>query len=85
MINPNLHGITHVDNTCRYQTVDKGNQIFYDLLKEFKKIAGESIVLNTSLNISGKPIMGSKTDLLFFKDNYDIDVIVFGNEIIKSK
>ena len=95
VINPNLHGITHIDNTCRYQTVDKRNQIFYNLLKEFKKITGESIILNTSLNVSGKPIMGSKTELLTFMDKYEnswvtgtkpvVDMIVFGNEIIRSK
>ena len=75
--------------------MDKRNQIFYNLLKEFKKITGESIILNTSLNVSGKPIMGSKTELLTFMDKYEnswvtgtkpvVDMIVFGNEIIRSK
>ena len=81
----NLYGITHVDNTCRYQTVDKTNKYFYLLLKEFKKITGESILLNTSLNIGGKPIMSSKKDLLSFIDNSDIDYAVYGKDIINGK
>jgi carbamoyltransferase len=79
---PNLYGITHVDNTCRYQTVDQKNKYFYKLLKEFKKITGESIILNTSLNIGGKPIMSNKRDLLWFLNNSDIDYAVYGDEII---
>lgn len=81
----NLYGITHVDNTCRYQTVDKTNKYFYLLLKEFKKITGESILLNTSLNIGGKPIMSSKNDLLSFIDNSDIDHAIYGDNIINGK
>ena len=79
---PNLHGITHIDNTCRYQTVDQNNKYFYKLLKEFKKITGESIILNTSLNIGGRPIMSNKGDLLWFLNNSDIDYAVYGDEII---
>ena len=91
VINPNLYGITHVDKSCRYQTVgyygtlphlDK--KIFHSLLKEFKKITGESILLNTSLNIAGRPIMGSKQNLLSLTNHPGIDMVVFGNEIIKK-
>ena len=83
--NSKLYGIKHVDNTCRYQTVDiDQSKTFYNLLKEFKKVTGESILLNTSLNIGGKPIMGFKKNLLSLIEHPDIDMIVFGNEIIKK-
>ncbi len=81
----NLYGITHIDDTCRYQTVDESNKCFYSLLKEFKKITGESIILNTSLNIGGKPIMGSKNDLLTFLKNSNIDFAIYGDNIINGK
>lgn len=83
--NSKLYGIKHVDNTCRYQTVDiDQSKPFYNLLKEFKKLTGESILLNTSLNIAGKPIMGSKNNLLSLMKHPDIDMAVYGNEIIKK-
>jgi len=55
-----LPGITHVDNTCRIQTLKKEqNKHFYDLIYNFYKLSGVPVLLNTSLNISGKPLIGS--------------------------
>ena len=52
----NLKSITHVDGTCRFQTVDNTNKYFYNLIKEFYKLSGCPLLLNTSFNINGKPI-----------------------------
>jgi len=58
-------GITHVDNTCRVQTVkQKDNYHFYKLLKEHSKKYSMPIMLNTSLNIAGKPIVGTFKQLM---------------------
>jgi len=50
-----IPGVTHVDNTCRVQTVSEG--YLYDLLIEFKKLSGHGILLNTSFNLAGKPLV----------------------------
>ena len=53
-----LPGITHLDNTARVQTVNnETNPDFYKILKEFEKISGYPILLNTSFNINGEPIV----------------------------
>jgi carbamoyltransferase len=55
-----IPGITHVDNNCRIQTLKKEqNKNFYDLIQNFYKLSGVPILLNTSLNISGKPLIGT--------------------------
>lgn len=50
-------GIVHVDGSCRVQTVDKENNNLYNLLKEIKKITGHGMLLNTSFNLAGKPLV----------------------------
>ena len=57
-----LPGITHVDNTCRIQTIKDG--YLYDLLKEFKKLSGHGILLNTSFNLAGQPLVETPIDAL---------------------
>ena len=77
-----LDSVQHVDKTCRLQSVSKDNKYFYTLLQEYKKITGESLIINTSLNISGKPIMNNIKSLLEFKNNNNIKA-VYGNTIIR--
>ena len=76
--------ITHVDGTCRLQVVDKNNDIFYNVLTEFHKITGCPILLNTSLNIAGKPIASRPEHALEFFYKSELDVMVIGNEIFKK-
>ena len=77
----NLNAITHIDGTCRVQTVDKNVGHFRQLLEEFYRITDCPVLLNTSLNNSGNPIAGwienAKEEFL----NKDIDVLVIGNEL----
>ena len=81
----NLKSITHVDGTCRYQSVDKYKNIYYyNLIKEFYEITGCPLLLNTSFNINGKPIMSNTKDAKLFFNNSDIDVLVIGNKIYKK-
>lgn len=79
-----LKCITHVDGTCRFQSVDKSNQIYYSLIKEFYEITGCPLLLNTSFNVNGKPIMSKINDAKYFFNNSDIDVLVVGNKIYKN-
>ena len=81
-----IPGITHVDNTCRIQTVDESIPHLYQLLKEFLKLKNIPVLLNTSFNISGKPLVESVEDAVNTFNNSKIDVLWFPEkEIILEK
>ena len=67
--------ICHVDNTSRVQTVSKDdNPGYYKLIKEFYEKTGCPMVLNTSLNVKGKPIVNSYLDKVEFSKKYNVKV-----------
>lgn len=76
--------ITHIDGTCRVQTVEKNDTGLRYVLESFYEITGCPVLLNTSLNVSGKPIVGDIKSAMKEFEIKDIDVIVVGNEIIKK-
>jgi len=60
-----IPGVTHVDNTCRIQTLKKKqNYHYYNLINEFYKITGVPILLNTSFNLAGEPLVNSVSDAI---------------------
>ena len=68
--------ICHVDNTSRVQTVSKkDNPGFYALLESFYKKTGCPMLLNTSLNIKGQPIVNTKLHAQEFEKHYNIKVL----------
>jgi len=73
--------ITHADGTCRIQTVSQNKGSYYELLKEFEALSGYPILLNTSMNLPGKPIVGTKKQAKIMFDNSQADVLVIGNEL----
>lgn len=78
-----LPSVTHVDNTARVQAIsEETDPWMHRMLLEIKKKIGVSVVLNTSFNVAGEPIVESPQDALntFFKTN--IDVLVIGNYVI---
>jgi len=68
-----LSGVTHIDNTCRIQTVSNG--YLYELLQEFKKLSGHGILLNTSFNLAGEPLVETPTDAIKTMNNSHLDYI----------
>jgi len=61
----NIPGITHVDNTCRIQTLKKEQNFhYYNLINEFYKLTGVPILLNTSFNLAGEPLVNSVLDAI---------------------
>ena len=67
--------ICHIDNTSRVQTVSrKDNPGYYKLIKEFYKKTGCPMVLNTSLNIKGQPIVNDEKHAKDFTDKYGVKV-----------
>tara|TARA_B100000424_G_scaffold103762_1_gene78142 strand:- start:3408 stop:4901 length:1494 start_codon:yes stop_codon:yes gene_type:complete len=73
---PNKYpAICHVDGTSRVQTVSKeDNPDYYKLIKEFYKETGCPMVLNTSLNIKGQPIVNDENDAKDFEKRYGVKV-----------
>jgi carbamoyltransferase len=82
IVNTQVPSITHIDGTCRYQTLGEENPTYRKLIEAFNIITGVPLLLNTSLNRGGKPIAGSKRDALGVLYDTDLDVLVYGNEII---
>lgn len=81
-----LPAITHVDNSARVQTVDPDtNPKFAALLNEFCKITSCPILLNTSFNVRGEPIVCSPEDALKCFIKTDIDCLVMNNYLIKRE
>ena len=68
--------ILHHDGTSRVQTVSKSdNEGFYELLKAWKKVTGCPILLNTSLNIKGMPMVNDTKDGRLWTDQYKVKVL----------
>jgi carbamoyltransferase len=70
-------GIVHVDGSCRVQTVSKDLPHIYELLKEFKRITGCPVILNTSFNLAGEPLVDSVNDALKTFNASGIDILWF--------
>lgn len=73
--------VVHVDNTCRIQTVtEEQNKHLYELLKEFKRITGMPMLLNTSLNLAGYPLIETKKQAIDMLMKTNLDAIYFPKE-----
>ena len=74
---PDLYpAICHVDGTSRVQTINrKENPGYYDMIKRFYDKTGCPMVLNTSLNIKGQPIVNTKQDGKDFEKHYGVKVL----------
>jgi len=78
-----IPAVTHVDYSARVQTVDKKiNSKFYELIKEFDKITNCPILVNTSFNIRGEPIVNSPKDAFKCFMGTDLDILVINNFIL---
>jgi len=82
-----LPSITHIDNTARVQTVTKKqNKWLYDILTIFKKHTGVGVLLNTSFNVNGKPILSTVEDAFKIFNTTQIDSLVIEKyQVIKVK
>ena len=78
-----LPAITHVDNSVRIQTVNKSeNPQMRDLLEAFKRETGYSVLVNTSFNIKGEPIVCTPQDAVDSFKRADMDYLVIGNYVV---
>ena len=76
--------ITHIDGTCRTQTVSSNLTSYYSLINKFRDLTGIPMLLNTSLNNGGKPICGSVNESLELLTSSELDVLVIGDEIYEK-
>jgi carbamoyltransferase len=75
----NVPAITHVDGSARLQTIAReDNPLYYDLIAEFYRITGVPLVLNTSYNMAGEPIVCSPQDAFKTFMNTQIDLLAIG-------
>jgi carbamoyltransferase len=75
--------IMHIDKTARVQTItSKDNGIYYELIKKFYRIAGVPVILNTSFNDSGEPIVETPKDAMVMFCKTPMDYLIMGNYLI---
>ena len=81
-----IPSVTHVDYSARIQTVGKkDNKKVYEILKAFYDLTDCPILINTSFNVRGEPIVNSPYDALSCYFNTDIDYLVIGDFLIDKK
>ena len=80
-----LPAITHVDNSARLQTIDERRHgRFYRLMREFKRQTGCGVMINTSFNIRGEPIVCTPSDAFKCLQATDMDVLVVENFVLRK-
>ena len=85
-VRSSIPAVTHVDNSARIQTVDKNiNHKFHALLTRFNEITGCPILVNTSFNVRGEPIVCTPEDAFKCFMGTDLDMLVVGNSILSKE
>ena len=80
-----IPAVTHTDGTARIQTVNyKHNTLFYDVIKDFGEISGIPIVLNTSFNVAGEPIVTTPKEAIRCFFSTGIDCLIMGNYLLEK-
>ncbi len=78
-----IPAVTHVDYSARIQTVTKEtNSRYYDLISKFKEKTGFPVIVNTSFNVRGEPIVNTPTDAFNCFMGTELDYLVIGNCIL---
>jgi carbamoyltransferase len=81
-----IPAVTHVDYSARVQTVHKEtNSRFYDLISSFKNKTGCPVIVNTSFNVRGEPIVGSPEDAFRCFMGTEIERLAVGNCFLKKE
>jgi len=78
-----IPAVTHVDGTGRLQTVSKeSNPLYYELISEFNKLTGVPVIINTSMNVRGEPIVNTPEEAYNMLLKTDMDYLVLKNYLI---
>ncbi len=80
-----IPAVTHVDGSARIQSINRDqNAKYYDLIKAFEKKTGCGVIINTSFNVRGEPIVESPKDALNCFLNTHMDYLVMGNILLEK-
>ena len=78
-----IPAVTHVDYSARVQTVDQNtNKRYYDLISKFKEKTGCPVVVNTSFNVRGEPIVNTPLDAFNCFMGTELDYLIIGNCVL---
>lgn len=82
-VRSDIPAVTHVDNSARIQTVDKDDdELFYELITKFYLKTGCPMLVNTSFNVRGEPIVCTVKDAYACFRNTEMDALVIGNVLL---
>ena len=80
-----LNTVTHVDGTGRLQTVSKDTNLFYyRLICRFFEMTGVPVIINTSMNVKGEPIVNTPEQAYNMLMKTDMDALFMGNFLVKK-
>jgi carbamoyltransferase len=86
IIRSSIPAVTHVDYSARVQTVDEeSNPLFYRMIKKFDEKYGCPVVINTSFNVRGEPIVCNPEDAYKCFMRTNMDYLFMGNFLIEKK
>jgi len=81
-----IPAVTHVDGSARLQTITRADhQLYYDLIGEFEKLTGCPVVINTSFNVRGEPIVCTPLDAIKCFLRTDMDYLILGNFVLDKR
>jgi carbamoyltransferase len=80
-----IPAVTHIDYSARIQTVSEAtNPLFHRLLTEFKRLTGCPVLVNTSFNVRGEPIVCTPEDAFRCFMGNELDLLVVGNCVLRK-
>jgi carbamoyltransferase len=78
-----IPAVTHVDGTARIQTVDRSDPLLHDMISRFERRTGVPVIVNTSFNTSGRPMVDSPRDALECFGSAPIDLLAIGPFVVR--
>jgi carbamoyltransferase len=80
-----IPAVTHVDGSARPQTVERDvNPLYWRLIHEFRQRTGVPVIMNTSFNLRGEPIVSSPTDAIRTFFSSGMDALVIGSFVVEK-
>jgi carbamoyltransferase len=85
VLRSDIPAVTHVDYSARIQTVDReDNPVYYDLIRKFADLTGCAVIVNTSFNVRGEPIVCTPEDAFRCFTRTGLDDLVLGNCLVSK-
>jgi carbamoyltransferase len=86
VVRSDIPAVTHIDYSARIQTVDhETNPLYYDLIQEFYRRTGCPVIINTSFNVRGEPIVCRPAEAYKCFMRTNMDYLVMGSHLISKK